>query len=135
MLSVFDHGWSYVAKHRTCESCDLALWLRRESEYPFALSLFRWRVSPGRWSARFPIRTTAQRKTTSSTVAPVDPTFDDIQEARQWMAKFTDWYNNQRRHSSIKYVTSSQRHDGLDIDILAARQQTYKQAKENDPAR
>jgi len=64
-----------------------------------------------------------------------DKPFDDIQEARQWMVKFTDWYNNQHRHSNIQYVTPSQRHEGLDIEILAARQQTYKQAKENNPAR
>jgi len=64
-----------------------------------------------------------------------DQPFNDIQEARQWMIKFTDWSNNQHRHSSIKYVTPSQRHDGLDVDILAARKQTYERAKENTPAR
>lgn len=64
-----------------------------------------------------------------------DKPFECIQEARQWMVKFTDWYNNQHRHSSIKYVTPSQRHDGLDIDILVTRQKTYEQAKESKPAR
>jgi len=64
-----------------------------------------------------------------------DQPFNDIQEARQWMAKFTEWYNNQHRHSSIKYVTPSQRHEGLDVDILAKRKQTYEQAKEINPVR
>lgn len=64
-----------------------------------------------------------------------DQPFNDIQEARQWMGRFTDWYNNQHRHSNIHYVTPSQRHAGLDVDILAARKQTYEQAKQNTPAR
>lgn len=64
-----------------------------------------------------------------------DQPFNDIQVARQWMVKFTQWYNNEHRHSSIKYVTPSQRHDGLDIDILVKRKQTYDQAKETHPAR
>jgi len=64
-----------------------------------------------------------------------DQPFDDICEARQWMVKFADWYNNQHRHSGIKYVTPSQRHEGLDIGILAVRRQTYEQAKEHNPAR
>lgn len=64
-----------------------------------------------------------------------DQPFDEIHEARQWMGSFTDWYNNQHRHSGINYVTPSQRHDGLDVGILAARQRTYEQAKKNNPAR
>lgn len=64
-----------------------------------------------------------------------DQPFNDIQEARQWMVNFTDWYHNQHRHSRIKYVTPSQRHAGLDVDILAKRKQTYEQAKESHPVR
>lgn len=64
-----------------------------------------------------------------------DQPFNDLLDARQWMVKFTDWYNNQHRHSSIKYVTPSQRHDGSDIDILAKRKQTYERAKESNPTR
>jgi len=61
--------------------------------------------------------------------------FNDLLEARQWMIKFTDWYNNQHRHSSIKYVTPSQRHDGSDVGILTKRKQTYEQAKKVNPTR
>lgn len=64
-----------------------------------------------------------------------DKPFNDIQEARQWMVKFADWYNNQHRHSSIKYVTPSQRHAGFDVDILATRKQTYEQARISNPTR
>ena len=64
-----------------------------------------------------------------------DKPFDNIQEARQWMISFSDWYNNKHRHSNIHYVTPSQRHDGLDVDILEARKQTYELARQNNPAR
>lgn len=64
-----------------------------------------------------------------------DQPFKDIQEARQWMEKFADWYNNQHRHSGIKYVTPSQRHAGLDVAILAARKAAYQRAREAKPER
>jgi len=38
--------------------------------------------------------------------------FTSIEEAREWVEKFTDWYNNMHLHSNIKYVTPSERHQG-----------------------
>jgi len=64
-----------------------------------------------------------------------DKPFEDLQEARQWMVKFTDWYNHRHHHSGINYVTPSQRHDGQDDEILAARKRTYQQAREKNPGR
>ncbi len=64
-----------------------------------------------------------------------DQPFENIQDARQWMTQFTDWYNNQHRHSNIHYVTPSQRHQGQDIEILETRKKTYELAKEANPAR
>lgn len=61
--------------------------------------------------------------------------FSDIQQARQWMSQFTDWYNHQHRHSSINYVTPAQRHTGLDKAILEMRIETYEAAKEKHPQR
>lgn len=61
--------------------------------------------------------------------------FGSIDEARQWVAKFTDWYNNRHLHSNISFVTPSQRHDGGDIAILAKRNLVYQVAKEKNPAR
>ena len=47
----------------------------------------------------------------------IETRFDSIEEARQWMLLFANWYNNKHLHSGIKYVTPSQRHQGLDIEI------------------
>jgi hypothetical protein len=39
------------------------------------------------------------------------------------------------RHSSIRYVSPAQRHNGDDHAILAARHEVYVQARERNPAR
>lgn len=59
--------------------------------------------------------------------------FDTIGAAKEWMEQFVDWYNEEHRHSGIKYVTPMQRHRGEDKDILELRKQTYKKAKKNRP--
>ncbi len=48
---------------------------------------------------------------------------------------FVHWYNVEHRHSGLRYVTPAQRHAGEDHAILAARHQTYLQARERHPAR
>ena len=35
--------------------------------------------------------------------------FVDLDAAREWAAHFVHWYNNEHRHSGIKYVTPAQR--------------------------
>ena len=44
--------------------------------------------------------------------------------------RFVEWYNNEHRHSGINYVTPSQRHMGLDQEILRKRKEVYEKAKE-----
>lgn len=44
-------------------------------------------------------------------------------------------YNNEYLYSGIKFVTPNQRHYGLDIDILAKRDEVYKLAQSNKPER
>lgn len=61
--------------------------------------------------------------------------FESLDKAREWIKEFTTWYNNEHRHSRIKFVTPSQRHDGLDKEILAARTELYKQKKNEHPQR
>jgi putative transposase len=56
--------------------------------------------------------------------------FASIDAARQWTDRFVGWYNNEHRHSAIRYVTPSQRHKGEDIRILSHRHQVYQQAKQ-----
>jgi hypothetical protein len=45
------------------------------------------------------------------------------------------WYNNEHRHSRIKFVTPNQRHEGLDIEILEKRKELYQQKKNKHPER
>lgn len=65
---------------------------------------------------------------------PTKP-FEDIEEAREWVMQFVQWYNHSHRHSGLKYVTPAQRHDSRDIEILAQRKRVYEAAKERHPQR
>jgi transposase InsO family protein len=61
--------------------------------------------------------------------------FENLQAAHKWAADFVRWYNHEHRHSGIRYVTPAQRHDGRDRDILAARHELYRQARDANPRR
>ena len=61
--------------------------------------------------------------------------FEDLEQAREWVDKFVGWYNNDHRHSGIKFVTPSQRHNGEDKGILERRSEVYKKAKRENPKR
>ena len=61
--------------------------------------------------------------------------FGDITEARHWVESFASWYNEEHRHSGIKFVTPTQRHQLLDESILINRISTYGQAKAKNPGR
>ena len=56
--------------------------------------------------------------------------FESIEAARRWVNRFVKWYNEEHRHSAIRYVTLSQRHKGQDIEILANRHQVYQQSRQ-----
>lgn len=58
-----------------------------------------------------------------------------LRVARNWVLKFVRWYNEEHRHSAIKFVTPVERHTGADIDILKARKALYEQAKAGKPER
>lgn len=55
--------------------------------------------------------------------------------AREWAATFVHWYNHEHLHSGIRYVTPAQRHEGQDVEILAARAHLYAEARERNPER
>lgn len=61
--------------------------------------------------------------------------FDDLDDARDWVLHFVDWYNHRHRHSAIKFVTPAQRHTGEDFAILAKRDGVYRRAKRQRPDR
>ena len=61
--------------------------------------------------------------------------FASLEVARQWCAAFVSWYNEEHKHSAIKFVTPGQRHRGDDIALLADRDDVYRQAKAANPSR
>ena len=44
--------------------------------------------------------------------------FCSIEEARKWVRKFVDWYNNAHLHSGINFITPYQRHHGLSQKVM-----------------
>jgi transposase InsO family protein len=65
---------------------------------------------------------------------PLKP-FADITEARKWVTKLVEWYNNEHRHSAIGFVTPVQRHEGLDEQLLNNRKAVYETAYAKNPKR
>ncbi len=61
--------------------------------------------------------------------------FETIEAARKWVHGFVRWYNNEHRHSAIRYVTPNQRHRGQDSDVLRQRKAVYKAARQRNPER
>lgn len=61
--------------------------------------------------------------------------FANIAEAREWVRKFVNWYNNIHLHSGINFVTPASKHAGLDKKILENRHKVYEQARKVNPQR
>lgn len=61
--------------------------------------------------------------------------FTALEEARAWVLEFVHWYNVRHRHSGIKFMTPSQRHNGKAKQIAAMRSVTYEAAKARHPER
>jgi len=60
---------------------------------------------------------------------------NDLLAARNWVATFMHWYNEEHRHSGIQFVTPAERHAGLDVEILECRTEVYEAAKAKNPGR
>ncbi len=61
--------------------------------------------------------------------------FEDLLAARQWATQVVHWYNEEHRHSSIQYVTPSERHAGQDQALLQQRIEVYEAARAENPQR
>src|SRR5947209_12189726 len=59
--------------------------------------------------------------------------FADLAAARPWASGFVRWYNDEHRHSAIRYVTPGQRHAGQDHHLLGARHALYQAARAHSP--
>lgn len=65
---------------------------------------------------------------------PNEP-FESLEEARGWVERFVRWYNEEHRHSGIRFVTPGQRHRGEERGLLARRKALYEAAKARHPER
>ena len=65
---------------------------------------------------------------------PVDG-FASIEDARNWVQAFVQWYNTKHLHSKLNYVTPSQRHTGEDCIVLSKRHELYQTARAANPSR
>ena len=61
--------------------------------------------------------------------------FSSLVLAREWVDDFVCWYNQDHRHSGIRYVTPCERHEGKDKEVLDNRDEVYKLAREKNPMR
>jgi putative transposase len=61
--------------------------------------------------------------------------FESTESATVWVDWFVHWYNHERFHGEIQYVTPASRHEGKDIAILARRKEVYEQARNRRPNR
>lgn len=61
--------------------------------------------------------------------------FENLMAARQWVGTFVHWYNEEHRHSAIRFVTPAQRHAGQDGALLRKRVAVYEAAKARHPQR
>jgi transposase InsO family protein len=64
-----------------------------------------------------------------------DGAFGGLDEAREWVGRFVQWYNTEHLHSAIRFVTPRSRHLGLDKAILDKRRAVYENAKRLNPLR
>lgn len=61
--------------------------------------------------------------------------FAALEDARSWVLEFVHWYNVRHRHSGIKFMTPSQRHNGEAEGIATKRSAIYEAAKVRHPER
>lgn len=61
--------------------------------------------------------------------------FDTLEQARLWVLRFVEWYNEQHRHSGLKYVTPNERHRGQAPALLRHRSEVYEAARARHPER
>jgi transposase InsO family protein len=61
--------------------------------------------------------------------------FTSKAEACEWVVSFVDWYNQQHRHSGIKFVTPHQRHSGHGAELCRRRALFYEKARQKHPRR
>ena len=61
--------------------------------------------------------------------------FADLKAARSWVHGFAQWYNEEHKHSGLKFLTPGQRHRGEAKELMDNRRTVYELAKLRRPER
>jgi transposase InsO family protein len=61
--------------------------------------------------------------------------FIDLEAARVWVMNFVCWYNQEHKHSGLKFITPEQRHSGKDDPVMQHRKAVYEAARASNPRR
>jgi putative transposase len=61
--------------------------------------------------------------------------FASATDAASWVQRFVRWYNEEHLHSSIRFVTPSDRHAHRDAALLRRRAKVYARARAETPRR
>lgn len=61
--------------------------------------------------------------------------FSELGDARGWVLEFVTWYNQEHKHSGLKFITPAQRHSGKTQGIMSQRHAVYQAAKAANPNR
>ena len=61
--------------------------------------------------------------------------FSSLEEAREWVSLFANWYNYEHHHSGMCFLTPDQRRSGNAEEILNKRRLVYEAAKAAHPER
>ncbi len=61
--------------------------------------------------------------------------FESIEQAKEWVAAFVRWYNNEHLHSSIRFIAPDDRHSSRELETLLRRKETYEEARARHPER
>jgi len=74
-------------------------------------------------------------RTLKYTPAYPNKPFESLEAARKWVHGFVGWYNEEHRHSALRFVTPGQKHRGEDHIILRERKVVYEAARQKVPQR
>lgn len=61
--------------------------------------------------------------------------FASLDDARQWVQTFVQWYNEEHRHSGLNFVTPGQRHREEAPAVMQNRIAVYQAARDRNPGR
>jgi putative transposase len=61
--------------------------------------------------------------------------FTSLEDAREWVQLFVNWYNHEHHHSGLCFLTPEQRRSEKSQEILENRRKVYEEAKAAHPER